>query len=600
MTKSIKSRLSPSENFEIGDDKDLSHSTENFDLANDPDYLKFLDHYQKGEFTECTRLLETLDVKYPGNPELQKIWDDFNMRRSVNNMTSAIRKGETLAKSKVTAKLILFAVVGIITIGAVFFAASLLFLKGTSVEEAESEISQLSVLYKQADQLLEGGRPELALEIIEKIKAIDPQDQKLPDLIDRTDALLEFEDEYHRALVLINQGKQNEALVLLKQLESENSGMWDISQRIASIENVNRIAEYKEEGNAAYMNEEWDKVITAYEGAMALDTSLNDPLMIEQLLYAYLNQIITLLESDTNAIEDIEVAEQYYRKATALIPQNKNFFNQRGNLEEVSSNLLELKYTQVAKAGLADKNQTISTISRAVSYMGKALNLNPNNAALQEELTNARIYQIAFQNFLDMDWAQAVTRLEKVLAADKNYAGGNASALLYESYYALGKQYYNASIYTDARTYLEQAEILAWADGDNMLKLFQVQVLLGSSIGRLDDFKTAISYYQYALRAIQAQMKLGTNPGLLTKYSKANSLASYGKYQEAFEIFQELFEEIDVVYTTSEVEIAPGVCLALFASDNLSTLDAVLKANNLPKNMSISFGRTLSVPSIQR
>ena len=38
----------------------------------------------------------------------------------------------------------------------------------------------------------------------------------------------------------------------------------------------------------------------------------------------------------------------------------------------------------------------------------------------------------------------------------------------------------------------------------------------------------------------------------------------------------------------------------LFANENLSTLDAILKANDLPTNMVISFGRVLRVPSIQK
>ncbi|MGB4595323.1 MAG: hypothetical protein WBI14_05400 [Anaerolineaceae bacterium] len=269
------------------------------------------------------------------------------------------------------------------------------------------------------------------------------------------------------------------------------------------------------------------------------------------------------------------------------------------HLQEVSSNLLELKYTQLAKANLADKDQTVSSIGKAISYMRKALSLNPKNAALQADLTNAEVYQVAFQNFVDMDWVQAVTKLELVVTADKNFAGGKANALLYEAYYALGKQYFNAGIYMDARNYLEQAEILAWSDGNDLLKLFQVQVLLGDSIGKLDDFKNAVSYYQYALNAIQIQNKLGSGTALYNKFSEANMLAANGDYRAAFNTYQELLGEIEFVYTISEIEIGSGVCLALFASENLSTLDAVLKANNLPGNMIISFGRELRVPSIK-
>ena len=64
------------------------------------------------------------------------------------------------------------------------------------------------------------------------------------------------------------------------------------------------------------------------------------------------------------------------------------------------------------------------------------------------------------------------------------------------------------SLYQDARKNLEQAEILAWDDTDNLMKLFQVQVLLGDTIGKMSDYENAVSYYKYALDAIKFSQKL--------------------------------------------------------------------------------------------
>jgi len=322
--------------------------------------------------------------------------------------------------------------------------------------------------------------------------------------------------------------------------------------------------------------------------------------MKEQLLFAYLNRIIIMLQSDNTSFEDIALSEQYYRKAVILIPQNKEFVSQRENLQKISRDLLEKKYTQLAKASLADKNQTTATVNGAVYYLTKALNLNPEDAELQAEFNNANSYRVALDSFIDMDWAQAVTNAETVVSANKDFAGGNASALLYEAYYALGKRNYNSGLYLDAREILEKAEILAWANGDNRLKIFQVQVLLGDSIGKVEDYENAVSYYQYALNAINYQEKIATRSDLLNQYRGAEQLAAAGDYKAAFTTFQDLLGQIDKIYTISEIEVGSGVCLALFANENLSTLDAVIKANELPANMVISFGRVLSVPSIQK
>ena len=366
------------------------------------------------------------------------------------------------------------------------------------------------------------------------------------------------------------------------------------------MEKENQLSAYLKAGDSAYQNQDWEKVIEAYESALVLDQRLDDTMMKEQLLFAYLNRIIGMLQSDNTSVEDIQLSEQYYRKAVTLIPQNKEFVSQRENLQKISRDLLEKKYTQLAKAKLSDKNQTTATINEAVYYLTKALSLSPDDAELQADVNNANSYQVAFSSFIDMDWPQAIANADAVVSANANFAGGNASALLYEAYYALGKRNYSYGLYIDARENLEKAEIIAWADGDNRLKIFQVQVLLGDSIGKVEDYENAVSYYQYALNAINYQEKIASRSDLINQYSSAEQLAAAGDYKSAFTAYQDILGQIDTIYTISEVEVDSGVCLALFANENLSTLDAILKANDLPTNMVISFGRVLNVPSIQK
>jgi len=174
---------------------------------------------------------------------------------------------------------------------------------------------------------------------------------------------------------------------------------------------------------------------------------------------------------------------------------------------------------------------------------------------LQAEFNNTKSYQVALSSFIDMDWAQAIANAETVVSANADFAGGNASALLYEAYYALGKKNYNSGLYLDARENLEKAEILAWANGDNRLKIFQVQVLLGDSIGKVGDYENAVSYYQYALSAINYQEKIAGSPDLLNQYLGAEQLAAAGDYEAAFTAYQDVFVEIDTIYTISEVEV---------------------------------------------
>ena len=583
------------------DSKEVSGQIANpIDLSSDPDYLILVEHYQHAEFDKCEELLDKLEKKYPKNPKLRKFKDDLQIKLSLKTLAVTIEKEEKHKKRKVTIKMGAFAIISTIVVMIVFFVSYYFLNNAVTARRLESETAQLTSLNNQAEQLLLAGQPQPAAEIVERMVSINPEFENLPELKSQTDNLLRLETEYQTALNLVTENKKSEALVILKEIENEKPGMWDVSHQIDSIETSIQIAKYMEEGNAAYQVERWSQVITAYENALTLDPKLDDPLMKEQLLNAYLKNIIGMLQNENTSVDDIENAEQYYRKAVALIPQNKAFASEREHLQEVSSNLLELKFIQTTKAILEDKNQTTTSIANAVSYLSKAADLKPENTALQLDLKNAEYYQTAFQNFIKMDWVSAITNLNQIISVDSNYANGNARILLYEAYYALGKHNNSLGFYQDARKNLEQAEILAWDDSDNLMKLFQVQALLGDTIGKMNDYKNAVSYYQYALKAINISQKLINYPAINTKYTEANNWVDLGEFKDAFEAFQDVLKNIDVIYSISEIEISDGACLAFFADENLSTVDAVIEANNLPKNMVIAFSRKLEIPKIEK
>jgi tetratricopeptide (TPR) repeat protein len=305
-------------------------------------------------------------------------------------------------------------------------------------------------------------------------------------------------------------------------------------------------------------------------------------------------------EDKNTSIKDIEIAEEYYRKAVALTSQSKSFDSERENLQNAYNNLLVLKYTQIAKANLEDKNQTVTSIANAVSYLKKAVNSDSENTDLISYLKNAEDYQLAFNRIIYLDWDNAITYLDRIAVSEPNFANGNTRLMRYEAYYALGKQFSSVGLYLDAINKFEQAEILAWSDSDNLIKLFQVQVILGDTLGKLNNYEDAVSYYEYALNVIQDSNWQVNYPEITSNLADAKDLINSRKFEDAFNSFQEVLENIDEIYSLSEIEINGGVCLALFASENLSTVDAILKANNLPESMILTFGQKLSVPMIEK
>ena len=567
-------------------------------LSWDSDYQKLIEYYQNAQFGKCMELLEELEVQYPDRTELAKVRSDLEVKLSLKSMESRNKREKSRERTKTTLNMSVFAILGTFLVVIAFFISyNYLFNEDSAKREAEKDVT-LTALYEQATQLLLVGKPEPAIEILKTIRTIDPEYEALPELTSEAEQLLVLEEKYQTASLLAGEGNNEEALATFREIEAEMPGLWDVKQQISSIETSMQIGQYLVDGDAAYAAGNWDEVIAAYEAALSLDPKLDDVLLKEQLFQGYLHKIINLLQVSNTTTDDIELAEQYYRKAVALFPQSKEFASERENLQEVSSDLLEYKFTQTAKALLADRAQTSSTIATAVSYLKKAANIQSNNSALQLDIENAEYYQIGFQNFIEMNWPQAISSLSKVVAVDSNYANGNAKVLLYEAYYALGKQYYSAGFYQDAINQLEQAEILIWEDNNNLMRLFQVQVLLGDNFGKLGDYKNATSYYQYALNAINATGKLDNNPEKTTLLNEVTYWVAVENYKTAYETLQEVLTDKSLFYTMTEVEIEDGACLAFFASENYSTVEAIINANNLSKTMVITFGRLLTVPVI--
>ncbi len=201
-------------------------------LSSDPDYQKLIELYQHAEFDKCEELLEKLEKKFPQHPKLLKFKDDLQMQLFLKTTAITNKKEQEHRKRKGTVKMSVFAIFSTIFVVIAFFV-SYYFINNIAVaKQLEKETAQLSSLQTQAEQLLLAGQPQPAAEIVEKMIAINPEFEGLPELKSQTENLLRLETDYQTALNLISENKNNEALDILKQIENEKPGMWDVSHQI--------------------------------------------------------------------------------------------------------------------------------------------------------------------------------------------------------------------------------------------------------------------------------------------------------------------------------------------------------------------------------
>jgi tetratricopeptide (TPR) repeat protein len=457
---------------------------------------------------------------------------------------------------------------------------------------------QLEVLYSQAEGLLDVAQPNRAVPLVETIQDLRPDFPGLADLVSRLNALLRLENQYQVGLSLAAEGRQAEALEIFQAIEAEQPSLWDVRQRVETLEKAVQIATYLADGEAAYQSGAWDAVISAYQSALALDSTLEDPQIKAHLLRAYFSQAIQLLERDEVPIEDLEAAEALYFTALELQPQVETNPGDFALLQETARDLLAEKFALTAARNIADVNQTATALAQALGFMRRAVNLLPNNEDLRQDLQNTETYVLGYQYFVGQNWAGTITSLEPLVEANPEYAAGNAAVLLFEALTAEGAQLAAFEQYDAALETLLKAEAIAEADPANLARLFQVQAQIGDLRGIMEAYQDAVNYYQAALNAIQAAVRLQEFPELLDMLGTGTTFANRRQYPEALGAYQELTQVLDEIYLFNEFEVTSGGNLALFAHQHLSTLDLVLQANDLPREMVIADGRTLLFPML--
>ena len=122
-------------------------------------------------------------------------------------------------------------------------------------------------------------------------------------------------------------------------------------------------------------------------------------------------------------------------------------------------------------------------------------------------------------------------------------------------------------------------------------------MLIGNTLGAMEEFENAVSYFRYSTTVVNAYAKLSGNAALTTQFLEANDYYAAGNYQAAFDTFTEIMGRIEAIYSFEEVEIEETMVLALFAAENQSTVRAILDANDLPEKMTIKRGLIIMVPT---
>lgn len=570
------------------------------DLAADPDYQALLLNYQNAEWIQCSKLIDSLLYRYPGKQILLDFKADIDVQLMLNKMSAG--KSRSKIKRVVFSILVFLAliVVGILVVG--FFTQQTVAAYQREAESYQAQLEQAQhenfvLLENQARSALQAGKPDVTLEIVGKIEAQDPQYPALEGLRTEASDQLALIDLYDQAIREMSQENYATALAIFSQIKAITPLFRDVEYHISWIENHQHVLELVAGGENAYKQKRWQDTIQAYEQALALDASVNSTTIKDQMLYSYLNSIIETLSRENHTIEELERSGTYYRKAIALIPQDRDYIAEREHLQSLSLELLVSKNYQMAKILLGDANHTRATVSKAISFLKYAGELKPDNQVYKTELNKAQMYQTVLEYFDLGKMPQAIAGLEELARFDRQYPNGMGPVLLYEAYVAQGLILHEDGFYLDARSNFEKAELIAWEYREIKMQLFLVQIDLGNTIGKLENYKDAVSYIEYAFNSIPDVIAKVDDLEFSAALDQARQLSTEAKYYDAYLAYQDLLSKMDELFISQDVNANGGDNLFYIAYKYKSTIQAIQRYNDVEFPV-ITQAKKLSIPSL--
>ncbi|MBN2228163.1 MAG: hypothetical protein JW779_01145, partial [Candidatus Thorarchaeota archaeon] len=437
-------------------------------------------------------LANALREKYPDAKDIRQLQEEIEIRLLLEKLFK-IKVRNTRIRNVISASIIIFM---IILIGYLIYSSFANFrqtlseqLTNNQQEIQTQQETAIESLVLQAQTLLDSQNLTLARDIIEEIEQLNPEDQSIPSLRATESYISELDELYTEAQAEQTEGNLDQALTLYEQIAGEFPNFRDVNLQITAIEQQLLIQEKLQLAQEAYQNQVWATVILEYEGAIALDNSLLDDNIKSELVNSYIKSIVQLIDKEDTTIDDIELAETYYKRSLALIPQSKAFEDERKTLDTLILNLLVVKYLEYADTLIDQKPFDEASIKVALKYLNSAYRLNPENTSLENEVKKTEYYYTGVQNFYGLDWSQCISTLELLREMDSEFGNQVASYLLYEAYMAYGTQRASYGLYLDAKHNFEEAEFLVWDQIGTPTRIFYTQLEIAYSAGKSHSYE---------------------------------------------------------------------------------------------------------------
>lgn len=568
-----------------------------------PQFREAMENFQFGEWQKGLVQLNELMEKYPFDLELRALNQEMQIRARIDS--EEVKENQTVALHRVTTWGLR---IGVVIIGLIVVILGFQFYAGwvgqqyqalrAKVDE-EAFTLELSANFRNAQSLFQAGFYEDALALFQNIQEEDPQYPQLAFYIDETENLAALDVEYEEAVSLVDAEQYEAAYDKFKSIAAQRSNFRDVLIRINDLEKNFLIVDSLETANQAFQNQEWDKAIEGYEYIRTLDPGFYSQDIEEYLYRSYVFAAEEALASETQTLETLQIAENYFSRALTLRPQNAEIRARRALAREAYDVRLANSYLDNAENILVTQPDSLSALKIADTYFNEALKIRPNDADIKAKRELAQTYLKAVDNYALGFWDNVIDLMNVVYQQDPDYASGTARQTLYEAYVARARNNMVIGDYNDALEDAQNAALIAQESPDSLLRLYESQLLVAEAQGLLSNFQEAILIYQAAVELSDiGNRALAEKPSLADAIAFAGNLASKGDYKAAFIAYRDALRRSGEVYVVVTHKVQEGDYLTQLARQYNTTVQAILDANNLTNRNKIELGSDLIIPTL--
>ncbi len=573
----------------------------------DPNWLNIQVEFQKGNWATAHNMLEDLVKKYPLQRELREFQKEMKVRARIDEDEVQDIQDERRSRTR---RIVVRTLVGIAIIGLLFYGAYSLsgFIQGL-IENArglaaqELETITLASRFRDAQNLLQSGRAEEALELFNQIALEDPDYPNLDVFRQEASTAIALDNEYDEAIAEIDSGNFDTALALLNDLNDKSPGYRDVLLRIERIGQLQTLSDWYAQANEAFDERRWEDAASNFEQIRLTDITYRTDEIEEKLFSSYINAAQGVLNQvEIGGLEDnlagLETASGYFEKALALRPQDPTALETREQIRETVRNELVENYVAAAISAITDQEDSLAALNIAEFYFGKALRLKPQDSDLQQQFDFVNKFLNAQDNFLGSNWSAVITDLEVVFTEEPDFANGAARQTLYDAYIQRGNLALTLGEYENAIADFRRAAEVARSSPEGSLLVYEAQINLAYSLGLLRGYEESVVLYQEALTLLEESDQ---NPGaeFWEAVAGAQALADDGNYQAAYIQFREALNRGDQFYNNFIVHIVrEDDYLSQIALLYGTTVQAIVRLNDITDPNRIFEGQELFIPTL--